>query len=119
MAIREGTAYEGYTRNADSSIICIQCSEGRHSECPQLPEDPATGELPEGSACLEGYYCECGCDYADDGAARDAKALDAIQEMLRDPEWGTGMLEDIAGLVLGTGRTTDNYADNRPTWGRH
>lgn len=117
--MREGTEYQGHVRYADSSVICIQCTEGRHSECPQLPEDPETGEMPEGSACLEGYYCECGCDYQDDGPALNARALDAIAEMLRDPQWGVGMLEDIAELVERTGRTTANYDDERSTWGRH
>jgi hypothetical protein len=35
----------------------------------------------------------------------DAAALDALADMLRDPEWGVGMLEDIAELVSGTGRS--------------
>jgi hypothetical protein len=35
----------------------------------------------------------------------DAGALDAIACMLRDPQWGVGMLEDIADLVSATGRT--------------
>ena len=49
----------------------------------------------------------------------DKSAMDQIQEMLRDPEWGVGMLEDIADIVNRTGRTTDNYPDDRPTWDRH
>jgi hypothetical protein len=35
----------------------------------------------------------------------DAAALDALADMLRDPEWGVGMLEDIADLVTATGRS--------------
>ena len=46
-------------------------------------------------------------------------ALDVIQEWLRDPEWGVGMLEDIAQVVAQTGRTTESYPDQRPTWNRH
>ena len=49
----------------------------------------------------------------------DAAALDRIQETLRDPEWGVGMLEDIAGIVTRTGRVVEDYPDGRPTWGRH
>lgn len=49
----------------------------------------------------------------------DSKTLDAIAEMLRDPDWGVGMLEDIADLVRGSGRTVENYPDDRPTWDRH
>jgi hypothetical protein len=49
----------------------------------------------------------------------DAAALNLIQEWLRDPEWGVGMLEDIACVVKQTGRTTENYPDDRPTWNRH
>ena len=33
---------------------------------------------------------------AGDHRLTDADALDAIAHMLRDPEWGVGMLEDIA-----------------------
>jgi hypothetical protein len=49
----------------------------------------------------------------------DKTALDQIQEMLRDPEWGVGMLEDIAEIVNRTGRDTEDYPDGRSTWGRH
>jgi hypothetical protein len=38
-------------------------------------------------------------------AVTDGRALDGIAHMLRDPEWGVGMLEDIADLVSGTGRS--------------
>ena len=53
------------------------------------------------------------------GPLRDGEGLDQIAEMLRDPEWGVGMLEDIRELVNRTGRTCENYPDGRPTWGRH
>lgn len=46
-------------------------------------------------------------------------ALDEIAEMLRDPDWGVGMLEDIADIVRRAGRSVENYPDERPTWGRH
>ena len=49
----------------------------------------------------------------------DKTALDQIAEMLRDPEWGVGMLEDIALIVSNTGRIKGNYPDDRPTWDRH
>lgn len=49
----------------------------------------------------------------------DKLALDDIAEMLRDPDWGSGMLEDIADLVRRTGRTVENYPDDRATWERH
>jgi hypothetical protein len=50
---------------------------------------------------------------------RDMAALDQIAEILRDPEWGAGMLEDIAQIINATGRVTEDYADGRPTWLRH
>jgi len=50
---------------------------------------------------------------------RDAMALDQIAEMLRDPEWAPGMLEDIAGLITSTGRSVESYPGDRPTWARH
>lgn len=49
----------------------------------------------------------------------DAAALDRIAEMLRDPDWGAGMFEDISGLVTQTGRSTETCSDDRPTWDRH
>ena len=49
----------------------------------------------------------------------DRAALDRIQHMLRDPEWGVGMLEDIADIIRGTGREVENLPDDEPTWDRH
>lgn len=54
-----------------------------------------------------------------EGVSDDAAALDRIQHMLRDPEWGVGMLEDIAEIVTGTGREVKNLPGDPPTWGRH
>jgi hypothetical protein len=51
-------------------------------------------------------------------ALADARALDAIAHMLRDPDWGVGMLEDIAAIVSDTGRSLDNPTEE-PTWDRH
>jgi hypothetical protein len=56
---------------------------------------------------------------APDREMPDPAALDRIAEMLRDPFWSAGMLEDIADLIRQTGRATDNYPDHRPTWDRH
>ncbi len=50
-------------------------------------------------------------------AFRDRAGLDSIADMLRDPEWGSGMLEDIAQIVQNTGRDTEG--DGTPTWDRH
>lgn len=47
----------------------------------------------------------------------DAQALDDIAEMLCDPDWGVGMLEDIAQIVAATGR--DVEGDGESTWDRH
>lgn len=52
-------------------------------------------------------------------AASDASALDRIAHILRDPEWGVGMLEDISEIVAGTGRSIANLPGDEPTWGRH
>ena len=49
---------------------------------------------------------------------KDNNALNQIANMLRDPDWGVGMLEDIAELVKRTGRSLDN-PDDTPTWDRH
>ncbi len=48
----------------------------------------------------------------------DAQALDAVAHMLRDPEWNSGMLEDINELVCATGRDTAGD-DETATWDRH
>lgn len=48
---------------------------------------------------------------------KDKAALDLIQHMLEDPDWGVGMLEDIAELVESTGR--DCKGNGKSTWDRH
>lgn len=60
-------------------------------------------------------------DYTNDNAPlrrSETDALDEIALMLRDPDWGPGMLEDIAELVTATGRDLSN-PDETPTWDRH
>lgn len=56
-------------------------------------------------------------------ADEDAKALDEIQYMLRHPEWGSGMLEDISQIIERTGRPTDTEYDDEglpiSTWDHH
>lgn len=47
--------------------------------------------------------------------SRDADALDDIAEILRDPEWAPGMLEDIADIVRATGRDAEGDHET-PTW---
>lgn len=49
----------------------------------------------------------------------DTEAIELIAEWLRDPEWAPAMLEDIADAIRDTGRSVENYPDDRPTWGRH
>jgi hypothetical protein len=56
----------------------------------------------------------------------DDAALDLIAHWLRDPDWGVGMLEDIAEVVATTGRTVapitdpaDSDSPGRATWPRH
>jgi hypothetical protein len=59
---------------------------------------------------------DCFSEYQADA---DKDALDQIQHILRDPQWGAGMLEDIAEILQRTGRSTDNLPDDEPTWDRH
>lgn len=47
----------------------------------------------------------------------DDAALETIAQWLRDPEWSSAMLEDIAQVVDMTGRDTEG--DGTPTWSRH
>ena len=50
------------------------------------------------------------------GTLTDADALDQVAELLRDPEWAPGMLEDVRDKVEETGRSTRSYPDGRSTW---
>jgi hypothetical protein len=38
----------------------------------------------------------------------ESEALDAITRIFRDPQWGVGMLEDIAETVASTGRNLES-----------
>ncbi|SOD72868.1 hypothetical protein SAMN05892883_2191 [Jatrophihabitans sp. GAS493] len=49
--------------------------------------------------------------------ASDSAAIDRIAHWLCDPEWGLGMLEDIADVITSTGR--DLTGAHEPTWARH
>lgn len=53
----------------------------------------------------------------------DQQALAGIAEMLCDPEWGVGMLEDIADIIRATGRSVEDIigadGESVSTWGRH
>lgn len=42
-------------------------------------------------------------------------AMDEIAELLRDPQWGVGMLEDIREIVERTGRSCENYPADKTT----
>lgn len=48
----------------------------------------------------------------------DSEALDAIARMLQDPEWGSGMLEDVAEITAATGRDVEGDGET-DTWDRH
>ena len=89
-------------------VLMIRPAEAAESaaEALRAPATPDSHREPERAAAAL-------------SAARDAAALDRIQEILRDPEWGSAMLEDIGEIVAGTGRPAENYPDDRPTWGRH
>lgn len=113
-------AYEGYAKLADGSVISLQCQEGRCGSCP----DGHDSEASDRSPTLGIYYCEHGCRGVDQPNAKpdrneDCLTLDKIQEILRDPDWGVGMLEDIGDLVGRTGRSIEDYPDGRSTWERH
>jgi hypothetical protein len=121
--VRMTPEYEGYVKFADSTVISIQCFEGRCRACPDEAPDGEDGS----SDVLDGYACEHGCGH---GSAEkrnaslpaglgDAAAVEVIAEWLRDPEWGVGMLEDIADTIRRTGRSVEDYPDGRATWGRH
>lgn len=52
----------------------------------------------------------------------DAEALNQIATMLQDPDWGVGMLEDIAAIVDRAGYSVDTQYVNGEavrTWDRH
>lgn len=45
-------------------------------------------------------------------AQRNARALDTLAVMFQDPEWSSGMLEDVAEQVSATGRPLEVYDDD-------
>jgi len=45
-------------------------------------------------------------------AKRNARALDNLAVMFQDPEWGSGMLEDVAEQVGATGRPLEVYDED-------
>jgi len=45
-------------------------------------------------------------------AKRNARVLDNLAVMFQDPEWGSGMLEDVAEQVGSTGRPLEVYDDD-------
>ena len=65
----------------------------------------------------------------------DNRALDIIAYLLKDPDWGPGMLEDIAELVIRSGRSVETIChlageegedindcsthEHEHTWSRH
>ena len=67
-------------------------------------------------AAADAYRLGWVCREAPDSV--DALALDAIAHWLRDPDWGVGMLEDIAAAVAVTGRSLENETGDA-TWDRH
>ena len=61
--------YEGHMVFADSTIVSLQCLEGRHSEC---PDTTPPGEERDDGGPFGGYFCECGACPAHATAQRDA-----------------------------------------------
>lgn len=82
---------------------CLMCGD------PTVPEDG-------GPLCTA---CEAAQELLPAAQPADGQALDEIQHMLRDPQWGVGMLEDIAVIVGRTGRDVANLPGDPPTWARH
>lgn len=122
MSRKTGLVYEGYVYYADGTVVSLQCHENRCHECPrEAPDGTPGGGGPGGHACEH----ECGHRPAEERAApqpaalSDTAAIAIIAEWLRDPEWGVGMLEDIADAVRSTGRPVEDYPDGRATWPRH
>jgi hypothetical protein len=109
--------YEGFVEFADATLISLQCFDGRCRECPDPHKTGGEGPDIGYPPALNGYYCTHGCDGENQPAGSDIDrlALNAIQKILRDPEWAVGMLEDIGEIVRKTGRKVENYPDERET----
>jgi hypothetical protein len=54
--------YEGYVRYADSTVISVQCTEGRCHECPDETTG-SDGECGPRGGVLDGQFCEHGCEH--------------------------------------------------------
>jgi hypothetical protein len=52
------TAFTGYVRYADGSIVSLQCYDGFCRECPDQALDSESG-----TGALDGYNCEHGCGH--------------------------------------------------------
>ena len=104
-----------------SGCYC-ECGCGHDPDDPPLPVSRILAPLPTYTLAelRDGTGFNRGQRFtAAEPAERDRGALEAIAEMLRDPEWAVGMLEDIAEHIRATGRSVDNYPDGRSTWIRH
>ena len=78
--------------------------------------EDANGTLPDIRAGIAGWTSSEGVP--PESARQDAVALDRIAGILRDPEWGVGMLEDIAEAVVSSGRSLENPTA-ASSWTRH
>jgi hypothetical protein len=79
-------------------------------------------EGTSGEAGLAGVGAASGGGGGGTGAGQPARlsddqALNAIQRILQDPDWDSGMLPDIREIVDDTGRSCEG--DGAPTWDRH
>jgi hypothetical protein len=71
------------------------------------------GYDPEGESSIDELIAYK--DALEDTLARDADALDRMNAILSDPDWGVGMLEDLHEILRSTNREKIAGA----TWDRH
>jgi hypothetical protein len=75
-----------YVKYTDGSVLSLCCYEGRHTACPQAPDDD-TGEPADRAALFGGYYCEC--------CGHDPDTLETVTPLAeRAPEVGQ-LLADL------------------------
>lgn len=98
------------SRLAEATRVVVNIMNRPYYEDDLTPKERQAAEV--------GYVEAYSEAYGSPPQLTDAQAVDTVAEMLRDPDWGVGMLEDIADVCTRAGRDLSN-PNEEPTWDRH